>query len=185
MCWVMPPCSLATTLVARMASRSDVFPWSTCPMTVTTGDRGARSSGRSSGFPRSRDAVCCASCSNVITEASEPNSMAISIAMAGSSGWLMVSEHPPRQELGDDVLGLSIQLLGELLHRDRLGQLDPLRYGRQFWLLTRRDRGFQAPLEGLVFVLLAPSRRHGRPRRRGGAAGRGNGAPRGGHGAAG
>ena len=44
MCWVMPPASLATTPVSRMASRSDVLPWSTWPMTVTTGGRGLRSS---------------------------------------------------------------------------------------------------------------------------------------------
>ena len=43
-CWVMPPASLATTPVSRMASRSDVLPWSTWPMTVTTGGRGLRSS---------------------------------------------------------------------------------------------------------------------------------------------
>jgi hypothetical protein len=45
MCWVMPPASPAATLVSRMASRSDVLPWSTWPMTVITGARGTRSSG--------------------------------------------------------------------------------------------------------------------------------------------
>ncbi len=47
MCWVMPPASLATTPVWRMASSSDVLPWSTCPMTVTTGGRGSRSESES------------------------------------------------------------------------------------------------------------------------------------------
>ena len=42
MCWVMPPASPATTLVWRMASSSDVLPWSTWPMMVTTGARGFR-----------------------------------------------------------------------------------------------------------------------------------------------
>ena len=37
MCWVMPPASPATTLVERMRSSSRVLPWSTWPMTVTTG----------------------------------------------------------------------------------------------------------------------------------------------------
>ena len=41
MCWVMPPASPRTTLVARMASSSEVLPWSTWPMTVTTGARGS------------------------------------------------------------------------------------------------------------------------------------------------
>ncbi len=40
MCWVMPP-------VWRMASRVEVLPWSTWPMTVTTGARGRRSAGSS------------------------------------------------------------------------------------------------------------------------------------------
>ena len=43
MCCVMPPASLSTTPVSRMASRSDVLPWSTWPMTVTTGGLGSRS----------------------------------------------------------------------------------------------------------------------------------------------
>ena len=40
MCWVMPPASPATTLVLRILSSSSVLPWSTWPMTVTTGGRG-------------------------------------------------------------------------------------------------------------------------------------------------
>ena len=47
MCWVMPPASPATTFVWRMASSSDVLPWSTWPMMVTTGGRDTRSSGAS------------------------------------------------------------------------------------------------------------------------------------------
>ena len=39
MCWVMPPASPAATSVWRMASSSDVLPWSTWPMIVTTGGR--------------------------------------------------------------------------------------------------------------------------------------------------
>ena len=44
MCWVMPPASPAATSVERMASSSDVLPWSTWPMMVTTG--GARQQAR-------------------------------------------------------------------------------------------------------------------------------------------
>ena len=39
MCWVMPPASPAATSVSRIASSSDVLPWSTWPMIVTTGGR--------------------------------------------------------------------------------------------------------------------------------------------------
>src|SRR5579883_2551541 len=47
MCCVMPPASPSVTLVLRIASSSDVLPWSTWPMMVTTGGRGDRSSGLS------------------------------------------------------------------------------------------------------------------------------------------
>ena len=46
MCWVIPPASPAATCVSRIASRSEVLPWSTWPMTVITGARGSRSSAR-------------------------------------------------------------------------------------------------------------------------------------------
>ena len=45
MCWVMPPASPATTFAWRIASSSDVLPWSTWPITVTTGARGCSFSG--------------------------------------------------------------------------------------------------------------------------------------------
>ena len=51
MCWVMPPASPAATSVSRIASSSDVLPWSTWPMIVTTGGRAARAPRRR---PRTR-----------------------------------------------------------------------------------------------------------------------------------
>ena len=42
MCWVMPPASPAATSVSRIASSSEVLPWSTWPMIVTTGGRSTR-----------------------------------------------------------------------------------------------------------------------------------------------
>ena len=42
MCWVMPPASVATTAVSRIASSSVVLPWSTWPMIVTIGGRSTR-----------------------------------------------------------------------------------------------------------------------------------------------
>src|SRR5437773_829643 len=43
----MRPASPATTLVERMASSSEVLPWSTWPMMVTTGGRGVSPAGSS------------------------------------------------------------------------------------------------------------------------------------------
>lgn len=42
MCCVMPPASPVATLAFRSVSRSVVFPWSTCPIMVTTGGRGGK-----------------------------------------------------------------------------------------------------------------------------------------------
>ena len=39
MCWVMPPASVEVTSEWRIASRMEVLPWSTCPITTTTGGR--------------------------------------------------------------------------------------------------------------------------------------------------
>ena len=43
MCCVMPPASPLATRVRRIVSSSDVLPWSTWPITVTTGGRGSDS----------------------------------------------------------------------------------------------------------------------------------------------
>ena len=47
MCWVMPPASPAATSVSRIASSSEVLPWSTWPMIVITGGRSISSSAES------------------------------------------------------------------------------------------------------------------------------------------
>ena len=49
MCCVIPPASLATTFVSLKASSRDVLPWSTWPITVTTGALGNKSASVSSG----------------------------------------------------------------------------------------------------------------------------------------
>ena len=48
MCCVMPPASVSTTAVSRIASSSVVLPWSTWPMIVTTGGRASSASSASS-----------------------------------------------------------------------------------------------------------------------------------------
>ena len=47
-CWVIPPASLLVTCVLLIASNKEVLPWSTCPITVTTGGLGFKSSSLSS-----------------------------------------------------------------------------------------------------------------------------------------
>ena len=47
MCWVIPPASPAATSVVRIASSSEVLPWSTWPITVTTGGLRTRSASSS------------------------------------------------------------------------------------------------------------------------------------------
>ncbi len=101
MCCVMPPASPSATRAFRIASRSDVLPWSTWPMTVTTGARGTRtpllaaSPGASATVSR---AACCressSSSSKETTAASTPNSRASSTAIFGSTGWLIVARIP-------------------------------------------------------------------------------------------
>ena len=85
MCCVMPPASRSATRVSRMASSSDVLPWSTWPMTVTTGARVPMSS--------AFDSSPCAetsSSSKLRISISAPNSRAMSLAVSMSSVLLMV-----------------------------------------------------------------------------------------------
>jgi hypothetical protein len=90
MCCVMPPASPAATSVARIASRSDVFPWSTCPIIVTTGARVTASSSPPSASPRS--SICSTSTATFSTWCS--NSPATRVAVSWSSAWLMVAIIP-------------------------------------------------------------------------------------------
>ena len=79
MCWVMPPASPAATLVERMASSSEVLPWSTWPMTVTTGARGAACAGSSAASNRPSSTSASATRRTVW-----PISSAISCAVSAS-----------------------------------------------------------------------------------------------------
>ena len=85
MCWVMPPASRSATRVSRIASSSVVLPWSTWPMTVTTGPRVTMSSGFDSSV-----STCSSSSSKVCIFTSAPNSRAIIDEVSLSSVLLMV-----------------------------------------------------------------------------------------------
>src|SRR5882672_8243286 len=87
MCWVMPPNSRSATLVVRIASSSEVLPWSTWPITVTTGGRGricAGSDSSSSSTSPSIERTCT----------SKWNLSATSLAAVGSSTSLTVAITP-------------------------------------------------------------------------------------------
>ncbi len=86
MCCVMPPASPATTFVLRIRSSSSVFPWSTWPITVTTGGLGFRSSGLSSTTSASGSAPYSSSRTAV-----KPNSSSSISIWSKSSRWLMVT----------------------------------------------------------------------------------------------
>ena len=89
MCWVMPPASPPATSAFRMRSRRLVLPWSTWPMTVTTGGRVSSPSvsGAASSSPRASAMVC--SSLLLTSSTSQPNSLARSFAVSASSVVLM------------------------------------------------------------------------------------------------
>src|SRR4030067_386145 len=84
MCWVIPPASWSITWLARIASKSDVFPWSTWPMIVTTGGRATRSSSRSASWSMRL------SISGATFSTSKPYSWARRPAASASRSWFTV-----------------------------------------------------------------------------------------------
>src|SRR5712691_1744819 len=80
----MPPASRSATLVVRMASSSEVLPWSTWPITVTTG-------GRSLSWLGSDSSSSSTSPSIERNSTSQLNLSATSLAAVGSSTSLMTS----------------------------------------------------------------------------------------------
>ncbi len=88
MCWVIPPASPAITLAFRTKSNSDVFPWSTWPITVTIGGRGCNSSSASS------STTMLSSTSAPTNSTSKPNSSAIKVMVSESRRWLMDTMMP-------------------------------------------------------------------------------------------
>ena len=93
MCWVMPPASPAITLVLRMWSSSEVLPWSTWPITVTTGARVTTCS------PLSTSAVAVSDSPYSDTNStSKPNSSATIWRVSRSRRLLMVAIRPRRMD---------------------------------------------------------------------------------------
>ena len=91
MCWVMPPCSPPATSAWRRASSSEVLPWSTWPMTATTGARTSRLSSMSSA-PRKPSSTSESETRLTVW----PNSVAISSAVSLSITSLIFTIMPWR-----------------------------------------------------------------------------------------
>ena len=90
MCWVIPPASPSITLVLRRRSRSEVLPWSTCPMTVTIGGRVMRSSSRST----SSSCVTASTTSALTKSVLYPNSSA-TISIVSASRRMLIETMSP------------------------------------------------------------------------------------------
>ena len=112
MCCVMPPASPAATSVSRMASSSDVFPWSTWPMMVITGGRSISSSSVSSKAGSSSTSSAAEWIVTFLSNASASTSMAssesvcVSVAISPSSmSFLMTSG---AESLSDSATSLTV-----------------------------------------------------------------------------
>ena len=122
MCWVMPPASPATTSASRTASSSDVLPWSTWPMIVTTGGRSTRSSAASSNSGSSSTSSAAWTISISLS-----NSSARTWIASSDSVWVSVAISPScisflmTSGIGD------AEVLGDVL--DRRAGVDPDRVG--------------------------------------------------------
>src|SRR4051794_34449246 len=103
MCWVMPPASPATTSVSRIASSSDVLPWSTWPMIVTTGGRSTRAASSSA-----NDGSTSSSSPLWTISTSFSNSSASARVASSVRGSVSVAHSPP-------LLDFLVELLGEHL----------------------------------------------------------------------
>ena len=88
MCCVIPPASVSTTAVSRIASRSEVLPWSTWPMIVTTGGRGWRSFSSSTNSSGSSSSAAC------LMMISRSTSAAISSTASSESDWVICTISP-------------------------------------------------------------------------------------------
>mmetsp|Transcript_1719 Transcript_1719/g.3607 ORF Transcript_1719/g.3607 Transcript_1719/m.3607 type:complete len:330 (-) Transcript_1719:308-1297(-) len=97
MCCVMPPASPAATSDERSASSSDVLPWSTWPITVTTGGRRSKSAEASSSSktPHASSARSrCSASSSPARDTSAPTPSAIAAAVSPSMDCVMEASTP-------------------------------------------------------------------------------------------
>ncbi len=108
MCWVIPPASPAATSVSRIASSSEVLPWSTWPMIVTTGGRSTRLSSASSNSGASGSSSAAVTISILRSYSSAialiDSSVRVWVSVAISPiiiSFLITSALPEAEQLGD------------------------------------------------------------------------------------
>ena len=90
MCCVIPPASPSITLVFLIASSKEVLPWSTCPITTTTGGRGFKSSSLSSESSNRMSSSLTCSFLTAVT----PNASANKYAVSKSKSWFIFAIIP-------------------------------------------------------------------------------------------
>ena len=90
MCWVMPPASPSVTLEWRITSKIEVLPWSTWPMTTTTGARVTRAASSSSLSSMIRSSMVTTTSFSTLAWNSSATSTAVSKSMVS----LMVAKTP-------------------------------------------------------------------------------------------
>ena len=81
MCWVMPPASPSVTWEWRITSRMEVLPWSTWPITTTTGARGTRLASSSSLSSMMRSSMVTTTSFSTLAWNSSATSTAVSKSM--------------------------------------------------------------------------------------------------------
>ena len=111
MCWVMPPASPAATSVSRIASSSEVLPWSTWPMIVTTGGRSARSSSASANCGSSGSSSAAVTISSLRSYSS-----AIALIDSSVRVWVRVAISPIIISFLITSAGARPERLGDLAH---------------------------------------------------------------------
>ena len=84
MCCVMPPASPSATFAERTTSNSVVLPWSTWPITVTTGARGTSDAGSS------RVSAITSTSSGITARTSKPSGSATPRMRSRLSVWFFV-----------------------------------------------------------------------------------------------
>ena len=126
MCWVMPPASPAATSVSRIASSSEVLPWSTWPMIVTTGGRSTRSSSASENSGSSGSSSAAVTISSLRSYSS-----AIALTDSSVRVWVSVAISPIIISFLITSAGARPSDLGDLAHGGAGVDLGRLGLGRR------------------------------------------------------
>ena len=113
MCCVIPPASPAATSVSRIASSSEVLPWSTWPMIVITGGRSISSSSVSSKVGSSSASSVAPTMSTFLSNDSASTSIAsservwVSVAISPSSISFLITSGAP--SWSDSATSLTVE----------------------------------------------------------------------------